>query len=386
MKLNKEILIKFGEIYLKGQNRKKFIEFLVKDIENKLNISKKNYNNIGSIISIFNSDNLGNLVPKIKKIFGISNFALAFKCEKNIEKICEAALEIMKKSSANSFKIEAKRSDKSFHLNSPQICEIVGRFVVENTGLRVDVKKPEIKLQIEIHSTNTYILPKIFPGAGGLPYGVSGNGLILMSGGIDSPVAAFMMAKRGLAISAVHFASPPYTSIRACEKVERILKVLAEYCGQIKLYIVNFTDIQKIIKKTCLDELFTIISRRIMGKISEAIAFKESCKCLITGESLGQVASQTLNAITCTSEAVNLPIFRPLIGMDKNEIILISKKIGTFDISIEPFDDCCSILSPKSPKINPKLKFVKSAENKIENLEDLIEYAVENSEIKNIYL
>ncbi|MDR1240696.1 MAG: tRNA 4-thiouridine(8) synthase ThiI [Oscillospiraceae bacterium] len=388
----KEILLKIGEIYLKGKNRSIFESALFKSIKKVLNQDNQTngfLNNnfcvkrVGSVFFV-SGDNLEDLIPKIKKIFGISSFSLSLKVEKNIKNICEAALYVVSESKAKSFKIETKRIDKNFSLKSPEICNQVGEFVLEKTNISVDVHNPDIVVFTEIHNDYAYVVLRSYKGAGGLPKGTSGKGLVLMSGGIDSPVASFMMAKRGLSLTAVHFSTPPYTSLKSIEKVQRILEKLSHFCGSVRLYTVSLTQLQKNIKMNCPEELFTIISRRIMGKIASEIASKGGCSCLITGESLGQVASQTLPAMVCTSDEIGIPIFRPLIGMDKSEIIEIAKNIGTFEISIEPFDDCCSIFSPKYPKVNPKLKFVKIAESKIKNIEELIKDTLDNSEIKII--
>jgi thiamine biosynthesis protein ThiI len=382
--MQREILIKFGEIYLKGRNKKFFESAFIHNIENKL---KKFENvlikNTGSVVAV-SCEDPKKILPEIGKIFGVSSFASAVKTDKNMEEICAASERVLTESHVSRFKIEAKRADKSFYLTSPEICNIAGKFLSEKTGISVDVNNPELTIKIEIRNGGAYIISESYCGLGGLPHGTSGHGTLLISGGIDSPVAGFMMAKRGLELTAVHFASPPFTNERACEKAERLIGILSEYCGSIKFYTVILTNLQKTIKKTCPDELFTIISRRIMNKISEKIALKESCSCLITGESLGQVASQTVPAMTCTAHNIGIPIFRPLIGMDKNEIVKAAEKIGTFEISIEPFDDCCSMLSPKHPKINPNLEFVESVLKKIQNLDDLIESAIKNMKIKII--
>jgi len=385
--VEREILIKFGEIFLKGENKEKFEKALFDNINQK--ISKFGIFNIKKMGSVFavSGENIEKILDIIKKIFGIAAFSYAYRVNKNMDEIKNAAEEEVKEKIKNknikSFKIEAKRADKSFCLNSLEICTEIGAFILKKFDLKVDVHNPDLVIKIEIRNC-AYIYSEKIEGAGGLPVGTSGLGTVMISGGIDSPVAAFMMAKRGLKINAVHFSTPPYTSERSVDKVKRILKKISEYSGSIKFFNINFSEIQKEIKKLCAEDLVTIISRRFMSKISQKIAISVKSSCLITGESLGQVASQTVSAINCTSHDIFLPVFRPLIGFDKSEIINVAKKIGTFEISIEDFEDCCSLFSPKRPKINPILKFVQNNELKIKNSDELIENAIKNCEICEI--
>ena len=385
--MEREILIKFGEIFLKGENKEKFEKVLFDNINQK--ISKFGIFNIKKMGSVFavSGENTEKILNIIKKIFGISLISYAYKTSKNIEEIKQAAseeiTEKIKNKNIKSFKIEAKRADKSFYLNSLEICTEIGAFISKKFDLKVDVHNPDLIIKIEIRN-HAYVYSEKIEGAGGLPIGTSGLGTVMISGGIDSPVATFMMAKRGLKINAVHFSTPPYTSERSVDKVKRILKKISEYSGHIKFFNINFSEIQKEIKKLCAEDLVTIISRRFMSKISQNIAISEKSSCLITGESLGQVASQTVSAINCTSSEIFLPVFRPLIGFDKSEIINIAKKIGTFEISIEDFEDCCSLFSPKRPKINPVLKFVQNSELKIKNSDELIKNAIKNCKICKI--
>ena len=385
--MEREILIKFGEIFLKGENKEKFEKALFDNINQKISkFGIFNIKKMGSVLAI-SGENTEKILDIIKKIFGIAAFSYAYKVNKNMDEIKNAAEEEIKEKIKNknikSFKIEAKRADKSFCLNSPEICTEIGEFILKKFDLKVDVHNPDLIIKIEIRNC-AYIYSEKIEGAGGLPVGTSGLGTVMISGGIDSPVAAFMMAKRGLKINAVHFSTPPYTSERSVDKVRRILKKISEYSGSIKFFNINFSEIQKEIKKLCAEYLVTIISRRFMSKISQKFAISEKSSCLITGESLGQVASQTVSAINCTSHDIFLPVFRPLIGFDKSEIINVAKKIGTFEISIEDFEDCCSLFSPKRPKINPILKFVQNNELKIKNSDELIENAIKNCEICEI--
>ena len=319
---------------------------------------------------------------RIKKVFGLAAFSRAAVATKDIDDIISVAVEYLKPKmqSVKTFKVEAKRSDKRFPLTSPEICRAVGGALLKNNPhLKVDVHNPEALVVVEVRDYNAYIRCGQEKGAGGMPVGTSGKAEILISGGIDSPVAAWTMAKRGLKLFAVHFASPPYTSLRAELKVKKLLGKVAEYSGSVKMATVPFTEIQEQIAEKCPEEFFTLIMRRFMMRISERMAIKENCGCLITGESLGQVASQTLAALGVTNSVVDLPVFRPLIGMDKEDIIEISRKIDTFETSIEPYEDCCTVFTPKHPKTRPTEEQCIEAE-KVLDIEGLIERAIENAE------
>ena len=304
-------------------------------------------------------------VDIIQHIFGVVGISRAAQCEKDIEVIKNTALEYLRDelSFARTFKVEAKRSDKNFPYNSPEICREVGGFILSHLHhLKVDVHNPDVKVTVEVRDNHAFIHGNQLKGAGGMPTGTGGKACVLISGGIDSPVAAWMMAKRGLSLTAVHFASPPFTSERAEMKVHELLKKVARYCGRIDLYTVHFTEIQEAIRDNSPEDMFTITMRRIMMKIASRIAEEKDCGALITGESVGQVASQTMWALRCTDDAAELPVFRPCIGMDKNEIIEISRKIDTFDISIEPYEDCCTVFTPKHPRTKPTLEMAIEAE------------------------
>jgi thiamine biosynthesis protein ThiI len=276
--------------------------------------------------------------------------------------------------------VVAKRSDKKFAYDSPQICVDVGAHLLDAfPNLHVDVHNPEVSVVIEIRDFGAYVHGSPVPGAGGMPVGSNGRAAVLISGGIDSPVAAYMLAKRGVRLEAVHFASPPYTSERAKLKVLELLKIVSGYSGRIVCHVVPFTRIQEEIQKNCPEELFTIIMRRFMMKVASEIASNNACSALITGESIGQVASQTIEAISCTDVAAEQPALRPLIGMDKEEIVRISRKIGTFDTSIQPYEDCCTVFTPRHPRTRPKIEFVLEAEAKFD-FEPLLKEAVENAE------
>ena len=378
------ILIKVGEIALKGLNRRSFEDVLVKNIKHRIkDLGKFNITVAQSTIYIepvSDDIDLDDVCERVSQVFGIVAFSRALVCEKSMDDILEKAPDYLydELMGAKTFKVESKRSDKKFPLKSPEISATVGGKILEHfPHLKVDVKNPEITVTVEVRDFGAYVRCKTMRGQGGIPVGTGGNAAILISGGIDSPVAAYMMSKRGIRLTAIHFASPPYTSERAHLKVEKLLKIVSRYSGCINMYTVPFTKIQEAIKDKCPEELFTIIMRRLMMQISEIIAKQHDCTALITGESLGQVASQTIHAMSCTDEATSMLVFRPLIGMDKEEIIKISRKIGTFETSIEPYEDCCTVFTPKHPRTRPVLKFVKQAEDEAK-LCEMIEEAVEN--------
>ena len=379
------VLAKVGEIVLKGLNRRQFEDQLLKNIRNCLkSLGSVEVKAAQSTISIVPQDefiDLDEVCERISRIFGIVTYSRAAVCdEKSLESVLKTAPEYLAEQleSAKTFKVEAKRSDKKFPFKSPEICrETGGKILQAFPHLKVDVHNPDLVVNVEIRDYGAYIHGKALRGAGGIPVGTGGNAAILISGGIDSPVAAYMMAKRGIRLTAIHFASPPYTSERAEQKVVKLLKKVARYSGNMNMYTVPFTEIQETIRKKCPEDYFTIIMRRLMMKISERIARDKKCQALITGESLGQVASQTIGAIACTDAAANMPVFRPLIGMDKQEIIDISYKIDTFETSIEPYEDCCTVFTPKHPRTKPVLERIEDAEAKGE-FDEMIERALQN--------
>lgn len=379
------ILIKNGELALKGLNRMTFEDVLIKNIKNhiktlgEIKISRAQSTIV--IEPVSEDYPFEESLNQIKKVFGIAAFCRAAVSEKNMDCIIATAVPYLCETlkTVKTFKVESKRSDKNFPLTSPQISAAVGGELLKNyPHLKVDVHNPDIVVTIEVRDFAAYIRAGQIQGAGGMPVGTGGKAAILISGGIDSPVAAWMMSKRGIKLNAVHFASPPYTSARAEQKVKKLLKKVSEYSGPIKLGVVPFTEIQQKISEACPEEYFTLIMRRMMMRISERIARKQECLALITGESVGQVASQTLPALVTTDSVVNMPVLRPLIGMDKDEIVRISRKIDTFDISIEPYEDCCTVFTPKHPRTNPKLKQCVEAES-VFDFEPMIEKAVENT-------
>ncbi len=380
------ILLKDGELALKGLNRRTFEDILMKNIRQRLRHSVGEFKFTRSqstcaIAPVDENVDFDRAVDIIQHIFGVVGISRAAQCEKDIEVIKTTALEYLRDelSFARTFKVEAKRSDKNFPYNSPEICREVGGFILSHLHhLKVDVHNPDVKVTVEVRDNHAFIHGNQLKGAGGMPTGTGGKACVLISGGIDSPVAAWMMAKRGLSLTAVHFASPPYTSERAEMKVHELLKKVARYCGRIDLYTVPFTEIQENIRDNSPEDMFTITMRRIMMKIATRIAEDKDCGALITGESVGQVASQTMWALRCTDDAAGLPVFRPCIGMDKNEIIEISRKIDTFDISIEPYEDCCTVFTPKHPRTKPTLEMAIEAENAAWD-DELVNTAIANA-------
>ncbi len=386
------ILVKYGEMALKGLNKSTFENVLVKNIKRRIkSLGRFEITRAQSTIYIKPLEDCADVneaVERLKKVFGIAALCKAAVCEKDFESIKDTALDYLSDclSYAKTFKVTAKRADKSFPMKSPEICRELGGILLSKfSHLKVDVNNPEITVTVEIRDTNAYIHAENIKGAGGLPVGTSGKAMLLLSGGIDSPVAGYMLAKRGVHISAIHYVSPPYTSERARLKVEQLCEKLTGYCGSIAFFCVPFTEIQEEIRNNCPEEFFTIIMRRLMMEIAQRICEKEECLALVTGESVGQVASQTMNAIACTDAVCKIPVFRPLIGMDKTEIIEIARKIDTFDISIQPYEDCCTVFTPRHQKVRPLLSDVENAQNNFD-FSALIDKAVSETEMKIFYV
>ena len=379
------ILIKNGELALKGLNRRSFEDMLVKNMRRRLEGIGKFKFTVAQSTIVAEPENesvdLDEAVERISKIFGIAGFSRAAAVEKDMETILRSAEEYLAPQllTVRSFKVEAKRSDKKFPLKSPEICRETGGYLLRKfPHLEVDVHNPDIVVTVEVRDSSAYIHGKQLKGAGGMPTGSAGRAALLISGGIDSPVAGYMMAKRGLELMAVHFASPPYTSERAEQKVHSLLKQVSKYSGRIALFVVPFTETQELIKDNCPEEIFTVIMRRMMMRVAQKIAAKEHAGALITGESVGQVASQTMQAIACTDSVCEMPVFRPLIGMDKDEVVAISRKIETFDISILPYEDCCTVFTPKHPRTRPTIDYVEECEKALE-VDRLVNEAAENA-------
>lgn len=384
------ILIKNGELALKGQNRRGFEETLMKNIRRRLrSLGEVDIHAAQSTVYVLPKTedfDMKEAVNRVGNIFGIAAFTPSAVAQKDMEKINQTAALYLEKelSGASTFKVEAKRADKTFPFKSPEIAREVGGFLLSRFhNLKVDVHNPDITVTVEIREKGAYIHGNQIKGAGGMPVGTGGRAAILISGGIDSPVAAWTMAKRGIELVGVHFASPPYTGPRAEQKVRDLLTVVSGYSGRIPLFIVPFTEIQLEIGEKCPEELFTVIMRRFMMRIAQVIARKEECKALITGESVGQVASQTMDALFCTDKVCEMPVFRPLIGSDKDEIVTVSRKIGAFETSILPFEDCCTVFTPKHPRTKPKLEFVEKAEEALD-IPGLVERAVDGARFEII--
>ena len=379
------ILIKLGELVLKGLNRNKFEDLLLKNIRNsmrKFGTAKVKAAQSTVYVEFEEDDvDMDAVLESCAKIFGIVTVVKAAKTDTDFENIKEETksylrMELM---TAKTFKVNAKRADKSYPLNSPQIMALMGEYLLDEfSNLTVDVHEPELTVTVEIREGFAYIHSDPIRGAGGLPCGVSGHALLMLSGGIDSPVAGYSMAKRGLRVSSIHFESPPYTSERARDKVMSLAGVLREYCGHMDVFVVPFTEIQEKIRDCCNEDYFTVIMRRYMLRIACALADKYSAKAIITGESLGQVASQTMGAIACTDAVATMPVFRPLIGTDKQDIINVSRKIGAYDISVLPYEDCCTVFTPKHPKTNPSIAEIEREEAKLPA--DLIDGIIERIE------
>ncbi len=380
------LLAKYGEIALRGKNRYLFENALIRTI-------KKNIEQYGDFFvikeqgRILIENSTGDIdyeliLPKLQTILGIVGFCLCVKTEnQNVENLQEIALSYMDTHYKNkniSFKVETKRADKRYPLDSRQVSAIVGGYIFTNReSFSVNVKNPDVQLMIELRN-NAYIYSKIIKGFCGLPTGSSGKGLLLLSGGIDSPVSGFLMAKRGVQIEAVYFHSPPFTSERALEKVQQLARRLYDFTGYIKLHVVNFTEIQTYLYEKVPQDKLTVFLKRAMIKCSDIIGRNLGSHCLITGDSVGQVASQTMQAILAIDSSSKLPIFRPLCGLDKNEIIEISNKIGTYEISIQPYEDCCTLFVAKHPETRPKASIIEKMESNLTELDSLINYAVDN--------
>lgn len=381
------ILAKYGEIALKGDNRNTFEDMLVKNIKRRLKkIGKFEYWRRQSTIYIepLEDADIEAALESLKKVFGIGAIQRCAVFEKDFDVVAQNVGEYLKPAleNAKTFKVEAKRSDKSFPLKSPDIQQKLGDVVLDNfPHLGVDVHNPEVTVRLEIRDNGAYLSAQRIIGAGGMPVGSSGKALLMLSGGIDSPVAGYMMAKRGLVVDCIHYVSPPYTSDRARLKVEKLCEEMTEFCGNIIFYCVPFTEIQEAIRDNCPEEYFTVIMRRLMVKIANKVCKRDKYGAIITGESLAQVASQTLSALGCTNAAAEFPVFRPVIGMDKIEITDISRKIGTYETSILPYEDCCTVFSPKHPRTKPTLEDIVAAESSFD-FDKMIDEAVEKAEVK----
>ncbi|MBQ7866804.1 MAG: tRNA 4-thiouridine(8) synthase ThiI [Clostridia bacterium] len=377
----REVLqVRFGEIFLKGLNRPVFLRKLVARVRSAVQ-------NVGGHVwlsdsRVYVSDvtDMDEAIRRVTKVFGVHSVCRAIEMEKNdFEAICKQAVELMK-DCEGTFKVNARRSDKRYFMDSPMINMELGGYVLEHLPqLQVDIHHPDTVLSVEIRDM-AYLYTHPIMAVGGMPVGSNGKATLLLSGGIDSPVAGWMIAKRGVTVDAVHFNSPPYTSERAKQKVLDLAGILSESLCGIRVHVVPFTDIQMQIHEKCHEDYTTIIMRRYMMRIANAIAKKEHSQALITGESIGQVASQTMHALSCTDEVADMPVFRPLIGFDKSEIIAIAQKIGTYETSNLPYEDCCTVFTPRHPATKPKMDIILDGESKLDT-EALIAAALENTEV-----
>ena len=389
-------IVRCGEVALKGMNKPYFERMLLDRIKKLLKKfdGVKAYRHEGLIFVRADKElNPGTegkqaILKEIGKVFGVASISPAMECESTMEDIGQTAVEYMleaiEERGVKTFKVNAKRADKNFPVKSPDISRQIGAAVLKGCKvLKVDVHNPDVKLFVDVRHDKSYVYQDKIPGFGGLPLGTNGKGMSLLSGGIDSPVATWMMAKRGMMIEAVHFHSFPYTSQRAREKVEELAALVATYCGRFRMHVINLLPIQEQIVQNCPEEETTILVRRFMMRIAEELAAGNGCNMLITGENLGQVASQTAEALVVTDASVKMPVMRPLIGLDKTDIMDLAKEIGTYDKSIEPYEDCCTVFLPKHPATKPKLERILASESKLD-CEGLIREAIEKEEIVEI--
>ncbi|MCF0107657.1 MAG: tRNA 4-thiouridine(8) synthase ThiI [Bacilli bacterium] len=377
------IMVRYGELSTKGKNKSDFIRTLFQNIKNGL----KEFSGLNLIMRydhiyvVLNGQDYHPIIERLQEISGIHALSLVHKCDKDLQTIKEASLELVKQESGATFKVETKRSDKKYPMHSDEITRAVAGYVLHNHPLKVDVHNPEILLSIEIRDEGAYIFCNTYAGAGGYPLGVGGKTMHMLSGGIDSPVAAYLMMKRGVTIECIHFASPPYTQMGVIYKLEDLLHTLNRYQPKIRLHIVPFTKIQEAIYDHAPECYCITLMRRMMFRLADRLARRRKCPVISSGESVGQVASQTLQSMHVINAVTNLPVIRPCAVMDKLEIMQISKKIGTYDISIRPYEDCCTIFTPKSPKTSPHMDEVEKYEQ-LFDFESLINEAVQNVEVR----
>ncbi len=393
MNEEKILIVRCGEVALKGMNKPYFERMLAERIHKRLKAAGYGKASVkrheGLIFVRFDREwETMQLAGEISKVFGVASISPAVESESKMEAIGTEAVKFMerlcKERCVRTFKVEAKRADKQFPIKSPDIARQIGGYVLKGLKvLKVDVHNPDVRLFVDVRHDKSYIYADKISGFGGLPLGTNGKGLVLLSGGIDSPVAAWMMAKRGMMIEAIHFHSYPYTSPRAQEKVEDLAKIVASYCGSFKMHVINILPIQEQIVKNCPEAETTIHVRRFMMRIAEKIAERNSAMMLITGENLGQVASQTAEALVVTDNCVKMPVMRPLIAMDKIDIIAKAQEIGTFETSIEPYEDCCTVFLPKHPTTKPQLDKIEISDSKLD-IDALVENAIAEEEIINI--
>jgi len=378
--LREVLQVRFGEIFLKGLNRPTFLRMLVGRVREAVRGVGGHVWLNDSRVYVSGVSDMDEAIAHVTKVFGVHSVCRAIEMEKDdFEALCAQAVEMLK-DHHGSFKVNARRSDKRYFMDSPTINIEMGGYILEHRpDLRVDIKNPDVVLSVEIRDL-AYLYTKPIPAVGGMPVGSNGRATLLLSGGIDSPVAGWMIAKRGVSVSAVHFYSFPYTSERAREKVLDLARILSESLCGIRVHVVPFTDIQMQIHEKCHEDYTTIIMRRYMMRIANEIAKREHAQALITGESIGQVASQTMHALSCTDTVADMPVFRPLIGFDKSEIIDIARRIGTYETSNLPYEDCCTVFTPRHPATRPKMEIILEGESKLDS-EALIAAALEGTEV-----
>lgn len=378
--MNKLILVKYApEIFLKGLNRNKFekklrdnIKYVLKGVSYEFIVDQNRW--------FIKGEDLDEIISRVRKVFGVSEVCIVNQVERDFDVIKEEALRVLKEINPATFKVETKRANKEFPMNSMEVSRSIGGYILSQCkDVKVDVKNPELFLEIEIRD-KAYVYEKKIKAVGGLPYGMNGSTMLMLSGGIDSPVAAYMMARRGVGVQCVYYHSHPYTSERAKEKVKDLAKIVSAYTGGIRLYVVPFTEIQMSIIEKCREDELTIIMRRFMMRIACALSEKVGVQSVTTGESIGQVASQTMESLICSDDCSDRPVFRPLVTMDKIDIMDIAQEIGTYETSILPYEDCCTIFVPKHPKTKPRLNEIRQSESALD-VDKLVEDAIEGMEI-----
>ena len=375
-------MVRFGELSTKGKNKKDFIRVLANNIKNAL----RDFSNVSietrfdHIYVVLNGNDPEPIIEVLQDVSGIHSLSLVYKTDPDIENLKKVSLELIQKEEGQTFKVKAKRADKSYPIISEDIIRHVAGVILANTNLKVDVHNPDILLSIEIRQEGAYVFCKTYPAAGGYPLGVGGKIMHMLSGGIDSPVAAYLLMRRGIKIECIHFASPPYTNVGVIEKLKDLLSRLNKYQPEIRLNIIPFTKIQEEIYRNADESYAITIMRRMMFRLADRLAHRRRCPAISSGESVGQVASQTLESMYTINEVTSLPVLRPVVAMDKVDIIKLARKIDTYDISIRPFEDCCTIFAPKSPKTKPSLEKAKEFEEKFD-YETLINEALDNVEV-----
>ena len=380
------ILVRYGELSTKGKNKNDFIKKLFVNIKNALRaFDKLTYEkSYDRIYIMLNGTDPDEVAVYLRQVFGISSFSYAIKINSELEDMVKTGLEVAKQSQAKTFKIQARRHYKPFPYISDEINRAMASEILKNTDMKVDVHQPQLLLMVEVRQFDTYIMPNKIKGAGGYPVGIGGKAMVMLSGGIDSPVAAYLMMKRGIHVECIHYASPPYTSSQARQKVLDLARIVSRYQGHIRLQIVPFTDIQLAIYKNCDESYAITIMRRMMYRLAERLSEKQNCKAIVNGESIGQVASQTLDSMGAINEVVKIPVIRPCVAMDKLEIIDLATKIDTYETSILPFEDCCTIFTPKNPVTKPTIKKCEKLEGRFD-YEALLEEALEKVETVDVY-